>query len=393
MTVQRLVFLLILGSGLTAIALANWAPVVALVILGGQTQALPLGLWLVGAIAIGAFTTLILTGLAQLLSGGGTDRPRRSSPRQPSSAYQSAYSPPPPPRDRTPASDWRRDQPQGGDSSPPSSASTSSKWRSESDDWSTRGRSPQDWSDWSNGAARPDVDTRSNYQPSDRQTVIQDAEDLPWANWQSYEAAEPEIVEPDVIDVDVTDSAPRDRQSSFGSNWHGYDDSDDLDVDDSNGSADPNDDFYYERINTTDLDDEEYDDDDDLEAIVSDWDNWDDDSGHDDDASDDQEVEDEEFGYKEFDETNDATQESAGAREITEINRRPTSTTQAGSIYSYSYRAPDAVKDSDTEDGDDDDVRVIIPPYRTESTADISACNHDDRANENPGYHADSDQP
>ncbi|MBD2098278.1 LapA family protein [Trichocoleus sp. FACHB-591] len=66
MPVIRLLLLLLILVALAAFTLQNWVSQLPLVFLGKQTLLLPLSVWVLGAIAAGALTTLLLTGLFQL---------------------------------------------------------------------------------------------------------------------------------------------------------------------------------------------------------------------------------------------------------------------------------------------------------------------------------------
>jgi hypothetical protein len=66
MPVIRLLLLLLILVGLAAFTLQNWAFQLPLVFLGQQTLVLPLSVWVLGAIAAGALTTLLFTGLFRL---------------------------------------------------------------------------------------------------------------------------------------------------------------------------------------------------------------------------------------------------------------------------------------------------------------------------------------
>jgi hypothetical protein len=66
MPVIRLLLLLLILVGLAAFTLQNWVFQLPLVFLGQQTLVLPLSVWVLGAIAAGALTTLLFTGLLQL---------------------------------------------------------------------------------------------------------------------------------------------------------------------------------------------------------------------------------------------------------------------------------------------------------------------------------------
>ncbi|NJO77382.1 MAG: hypothetical protein HC827_01920 [Cyanobacteria bacterium RM1_2_2] len=61
----RVVLLLLIVGGLVAFAIQNLTPI-ALVVLGTRTLALPLAVWVLGALAAGALTTLLLSGFMPL---------------------------------------------------------------------------------------------------------------------------------------------------------------------------------------------------------------------------------------------------------------------------------------------------------------------------------------
>lgn len=69
----RVVLLLLIVAGLVTFAIQNLAPV-ALVVLGTRTLALPLAVWVLGALAAGAFTTLLLSGFFSLSKAGAVRR-------------------------------------------------------------------------------------------------------------------------------------------------------------------------------------------------------------------------------------------------------------------------------------------------------------------------------
>ena len=66
MPVIRIALILVVLVAPTLFALQNLSPTLPLFFLGIQTQALPLAVWVVVAIAAGALTTLLLTGLFRL---------------------------------------------------------------------------------------------------------------------------------------------------------------------------------------------------------------------------------------------------------------------------------------------------------------------------------------
>lgn len=77
MAVLRLVLVLVILSGLALFTLQNATPPIALVFLGQQTLTLPLSVWILGAIATGAITTLLLNALFQLSNSAAVRRSRR----------------------------------------------------------------------------------------------------------------------------------------------------------------------------------------------------------------------------------------------------------------------------------------------------------------------------
>lgn len=86
-TVRLVIVLLVLGT-VVLLVVQNTAPVLPLVILGGQTVALPLSVWLVSAIALGGLTTLVLTAL--LGSSGGQGSRSRAYKYRPQPFYEPA---------------------------------------------------------------------------------------------------------------------------------------------------------------------------------------------------------------------------------------------------------------------------------------------------------------
>ncbi|MGF1568713.1 MAG: hypothetical protein ACFCVD_11700 [Nodosilinea sp.] len=72
-TVRLVIVLLVLGA-MALLALQNMTPALPLVFLGINFQPLPLAVWLLGAVGLGALTTLVLTGLLGSTGGGGGSR-------------------------------------------------------------------------------------------------------------------------------------------------------------------------------------------------------------------------------------------------------------------------------------------------------------------------------
>lgn len=164
-TVRLIVVLLVLGV-VVLLGVQNLATAIPLVFFGGSTQALPLGVWLVSAIALGAITTLALTILLGKGGGGGQNR-SASYKYRPQSFYEPsdpAYS------DRggkTAASEGPGNPPPYQASGPRSggggrSSSTSASPRSDipaDDDPSWRAwtnlKSPGQWGDWESLSQAP----------------------------------------------------------------------------------------------------------------------------------------------------------------------------------------------------------------------------------------------
>ncbi len=86
MPLIRLILVLGVIAGLAAFGVSNVAPVVSLVFLGMPTPALPLALWIGGAIAAGAATTLVISTLFSLSNYWALRRSRRSPQRVPAQA-------------------------------------------------------------------------------------------------------------------------------------------------------------------------------------------------------------------------------------------------------------------------------------------------------------------
>lgn len=157
MRTSRLIVALVLAAALITFALQNMTPTLALVFLGGRTVALPLAVWLVGAIALGALTALILVGVTAGGAGSSSRRrwrvtpdpgegPGREPRRRPSPPREPSRAAPPPP--------YTGNRQPGADRS--------------GDDWGAweQRAAPQQWDDWSQMGGSGGPDGRS---PSQRQ--------------------------------------------------------------------------------------------------------------------------------------------------------------------------------------------------------------------------------
>jgi uncharacterized integral membrane protein len=133
----RAVLLLIILAGLALFVLQNLAPM-PLVILGLRTQAFPVGVWVLGAIAAGAFTTIVISTFFKVSNSFAAPRSRRRpAPPRPtervtSSTASSSWSPP-----------WSSSPPK-----PKTSAGSTSRYASSNgDDWEPR-PPLEEWEDW-----------------------------------------------------------------------------------------------------------------------------------------------------------------------------------------------------------------------------------------------------
>ncbi len=168
-TVRLIVVLLVLGV-VVLLGVQNLAPATPLVFFGGSTQALPLGLWLVSAIALGAITTLVLTALLGNGGGGGQNRSASYKYRP-----QSFYEPSDPANSDRGGGKTAGSEGQGNP--PPYQASGPRSGRSSSTPASARGdipadddpswrawtnlKSPGQWSDWESLSQASNAETAS----------------------------------------------------------------------------------------------------------------------------------------------------------------------------------------------------------------------------------------
>jgi len=100
---MRPVFLLVIVVGLTIFALQNVEPALSLVFLGVRSPAVPLSIWILLSMAVGALTSLLISGLLAFSNylSATRDRTGRSSRSRPDTfplESRTPYTPPPPPR-------------------------------------------------------------------------------------------------------------------------------------------------------------------------------------------------------------------------------------------------------------------------------------------------------
>ncbi|MBE7382614.1 MAG: hypothetical protein F6J95_014525 [Leptolyngbya sp. SIO1E4] len=179
MSTPRLVVALLVICGLVTIALQNTSPSLALVFLGFRSITLPLGVWLSGAIALGALTTLALTEFIPFSATAPKRPPRRrwqvrpDAPSDRSGAAGARPSPRTPPREapkKTPR-DRRRPEPTSSFTGQ-NTAKTAPRDAAAAEDWQTWGqRTPaSQWEDWSQAGTADPADQRfSKRQRKDRE--------------------------------------------------------------------------------------------------------------------------------------------------------------------------------------------------------------------------------
>jgi len=175
----RVALLLLVAAVLAILVLSNLSPV-ALNILGTQTLALPLGVWVAGAIGAGALTTILVSGLFQLARPGSTSAAQRLRPKERigTNSFRSPWGTAAKTQTTTSRSDYASDYPRG--------ASNTRR----DDDWETSQQAKAAWDDWGEYRTPQDLTDRQSARPSQPNTSIRDTEDDDWANWEGYEELE-----------------------------------------------------------------------------------------------------------------------------------------------------------------------------------------------------------
>ncbi|WP_035991745.1 hypothetical protein [Leptolyngbya sp. KIOST-1] len=173
-TVRLIVVVLAVGF-VVLLGAQNLAPALPLVFFGGSTQALPLGVWLVAAVLLGALTTLVFTAL--LGSVGGANRSRSAAYKyRPQSFYEPTGTPGPSPAASRAASDRPDPSPYTNPASraasgrSPTTPSDRSRDGSADDDPSWRAwtdlSSPSQWNDWESLSRAPRPETAVTGSPA-----------------------------------------------------------------------------------------------------------------------------------------------------------------------------------------------------------------------------------
>jgi uncharacterized integral membrane protein len=210
LSMLRIILFLIIVGGLTLFALQNISPV-PLVILGTQTQALPLSVWILGAIAAGALTTLAFAVLFKASNAIAPSRPRSRAVPKRSSREQLPNQPPP----KSWTSGWGNssDESTGNpktysayaspanapNSTSPAATVNPRSASASGDDWERVGRSVEEWDDWGTPQSRSESTYASPYPANspnystrfqDTRTVIQEPEERDREAWDDWEEGE-----------------------------------------------------------------------------------------------------------------------------------------------------------------------------------------------------------
>ncbi|PSB19003.1 hypothetical protein C7B65_13390 [Phormidesmis priestleyi ULC007] len=160
MPIIRLILLLGIAATLLLFALQNWTPSMQLVFLGIRSPAFPLALWVLGAIAAGILTALVIAGLFRLT---GFTAQRQVRGRKPASFAQNpanryAYQAPKETEPAQTRTAWQ--------AKPPSASvkqdEDGSDWEDDASDWfdDEADDRPKNW--------EPDTRRRTDYQAEAR---------------------------------------------------------------------------------------------------------------------------------------------------------------------------------------------------------------------------------
>jgi hypothetical protein len=174
----RLTLFLLILAVLAILVLSNLPPI-ALTIFGIRTLALPLGVWVVGAIGAGALTTLVLSLLFNLSRPSSTSRySSRANPRRGAGGSS------------RPWAAWTNPDPQPVGKPSGSAGSTYSRL---DDDWESDRQGRDEWDNWNDDRrTSPQTFEPVPGEPAPRnpsfeaRTEIRDREDEGWANWEGY---------------------------------------------------------------------------------------------------------------------------------------------------------------------------------------------------------------
>lgn len=187
MNTPRLVVIILIVCGLLVLTLQNLSLSLSITFLGLQTLALPLGVWLSGAIALGVLTALLFPGNRMLPGGSGANRRRRrrwqvQSPADPQAAQTPksgrSSSQGPPPADFSSGSGH---PPATSASQQPDAPNRGRSRPTDAEDWQAWGeRTPaSQWEDWTQASRPTPSDKRfPERQQQDRETAQDSIEDM-----------------------------------------------------------------------------------------------------------------------------------------------------------------------------------------------------------------------
>lgn len=190
MRTSGLVVAALIVSGLVVLAVQNLSPALPLVFLGVQSIPLPLGVWLSGAIALGALTTLAIATLANInfLPSQRPQRRRWTVRSEPSSRAADRNQRQREWFGRSPQEAPRRDPPQEPQRDARAHPSVSGQRYSQApsrtvavEDWQAWEKrvSPSQWEDWSQASSNEPIDENlSRRQRQDRQKAEATIHDL-----------------------------------------------------------------------------------------------------------------------------------------------------------------------------------------------------------------------
>lgn len=166
----KIVPLLLIVAVLVTFAIQNQTPI-ALVVLGARTLAVPLGIWVLGALGAGAFTTLLLTGFFSLSKAGAV---RRAAQRIGDVGSRSPWGGVGTKRGAE-ASGTRARDTVGFKAADRRSEGQSR--RPTNDDWEQSDIDRETWDEWGEPTRRPPQSTS--------RTNIRDTADDTWARWDN----------------------------------------------------------------------------------------------------------------------------------------------------------------------------------------------------------------
>ncbi len=179
----KLAVVLLVIAGLILFGLQNWSPAVPLIIFGGETIALPMALWLLGAITAGALTTVVIHILFGISTSLAPARRPRTATR-PSTAFDlnSEFEPEPPDRGGGWNTPWARVATPDPNDDIPRPVTVDGGNVASGQDWSSR-PNYDDWSSWGQPVEVP----RPEDDLPNIKTPARDRQDDDWANWDGYE--------------------------------------------------------------------------------------------------------------------------------------------------------------------------------------------------------------